>query len=1610
MLEIRSLHGQCVGTRQSATQSLEPPAKTTLKGLKMKIEGAKQQAANGIELATTEEILTLIERKSIVERDVEKLSKKAARLTAKEGNRWHRILLSGLHHPHSLRQVVFAGNKMLDQPSSVLVVAELPLMGRFGQVDFAVFVNKETDRGTIWSPLLIGEVKTRTGFDFNFYGKKTAKKSAEVYVPVSYVWKRSLADAEWSSLLNIESHERALEQLDLYEQTLLHEYQNIVKFDTNPPKSLQKAVVVVDSNGSPNDIFMTFHQILKHITSELEADSLSEQKVALVPESPTGKSMHTPHIGLLLVPADDSDTKMPEITSCKVEPSEDPFRNRVSDERLLTLYVAPATKTSSGIPAAWTARNWHLLHHIKECKEVSHADIEVFWIDLLGDYPTENLTNLRLGLDRLLSEKQISWEEHCDLKALVNSITFLDQSGLSDHVLRGDSDDIEYLLDGLESELECESEKIIIVDGISELSAMTPSHRHSVLQSFQLQLLQTLPKKDTNVIWLHDGDDDTLLSEEFQRKCVNPLRYDSPLRPHVDEIIYNLPTPPRSFGNLSPWREDVRVIVQDTPSAGEPWKTTIWVPHLVDTGRRFRGISRRDGLVTEADIDCIMLNKAQMHGRGIKLSSIQAGIASLTKDTHEVIMNRAISLVPSLLRPREGEEKEDIDSEEEREFRFSPQTISSSRPGQASLLRFQPMNPPPSNTRSKNEYVHIEKVTRGWNYGRTPPTRLESLTSDSKKVLRRPPNIQQIAPVVPDPLDARRLEVRRLESAARFLLKRSASSGIKRICEEILSYFTEVLPSHEEKKGANAHELLELLGTVRDIILSEPALESLWESLRPLREELAEQVNRKSLAGLEEVFEIDAGLFLLHGNNLLLLVHEVGQATCTSHYETLWEVVSGWIPYQIGLRPSDTEVSFKYDLHAIYANLLARARCLSDLGLPESSLSNYHAGEIIWSHGLEGTSAVVIFLGENQRLLCGVITGLGGSHLFPKWYRCQIDGGSLSEWAESALESDERTEVMVTRRDEQSILWMHDEEQDTWNPYLLEYGHPDKKKTLPWLKLSTIGLLPSTVSGRLIPPTKGSDVREHVDAYLRELAQPERLPISVRVDVSVDRAKKMYVVTFSGAGVDERRELELTDELTHLLRHPIRRSTGLEVWNGVLTWDHLEDISYSEGLTFLIPLVHRSRFLPEKYEYPSTCSEYLQLSEGGPVVLTVRVEDTAYSRFCLVLDGISSKSSLADLDGKEVSLAELGLLCECQQLIDTTKKFRHPLKLEVSSVLGIEQSRLHRYPTLREEVGQVDWSEFDWTRDIWALQYRFRKRDEGIEWSIVSKINRRVWMDKTNELSLDPTKDTKTLVTQFREAVKSLVSLEHLENAEDVFSGFREDLESRGWTDGTPTFRGAIDGLEDQYTLRIFRTGGQDGDVQVYSADFSYGQLEEIRAALVEEDTDISRYPMSNEEEILQILNAIAEDETMHSGQQEENASLENEYHEVIASYREDFRNDPSVGRFLGSTLLKLGRLYTERDELQEGLPFLQEGVELLEKCNMRNSLVRSDLAEGLILLAITQILLNKIDMRELRQMYDRAVRIIDELPDEDRFDLTRNKLRNLTIPVQRVLSSLEPP
>jgi hypothetical protein len=1642
--EIKAFHGTHVGRRESVTKKIEGgQLPSTILEVGGEIERHLDQTEDEDERYHIQEILNQIDQGTLQDKDAEKLRDQVLSLSQREGNDWHRILLSDLHHPVSLRQVVFAGDKMMEGSSSVLIVGEQPVGKRTGQIDITFFLRREIPGRTIMTPMLILEIKSKTGFNYNLYGVRTRNKKKKDYGPRLFAWKRRLTDDEWNTISNAKPLKDTTDQLDAYERILLQEYKSLVPSDPTPPERLWKGVIVLDTDQRPIDVFIAFQDLLEELTTALVNDLIDSSSLTSYIPDPDGHL----RLALLLTPSNGPSELIHQMSPPENTTEEDPFSDRISDDRILTLYVTVPSSTSSGNAAARISRNWHLLHHITECKERNARQTQVFWLDLMGVYKEiegeeqENpedprsedrederthLINRRFGLDKMLGERRIARKTHRRLTDFLKGIKFVDLSTEIDSVLFENKSEFSEIIDTIQSTILTSRniENIIVLDGWSEFRDLVSRKNKALVRSLERTLLDVLPEKDVEIIWIDSGVSHTRMNSTYQRKCIRPLPHDSHRWSHLDEIIYNVPSTPRLFSWQTPRREDVRVIIQDTPTSADSWSVTIDVPLLRDFAKKVRGVSRRDKLVLKEDL-IRPAHMHPMHRSGVTLSTIATTMWPLTEDTVTQIEQDSMTLIPSILRSRridvededpvakgkaevpeatevgeEGEPKQEDVDEHSRDIEVESITSPSKTISLTKRLVLHPTHTPPPLPRAHEQYHEAKKITRGWCYDSFPEE-----DDEITHPVSRPALIETSTSLEIDTATSRELELRRLLYASQYLMRKLQSyEELYHCCEINATTITSVLK--KEKKKRTEKLLLRTLRDVRNIIKRTSWRGQIWETILPERIDLVTLLNSENRKSLERISEQTPDVLELYGNNLFLsicailkeLVPEDQQRTMASQ---LWSVVAEWVPYQLGLRAKQSEVSTRYDLQAIHTNLQARTRILLEKIPAVQLLETHEHGQILWSEEEELLDTWIIFQGKKE-MVGGLVKGLREPLLHPKWYDCVKDSKCQKDSARRASICTTRTPIVTYRHEEKTVLWIQYEDEEGevfWMPYILEYpeGSARRGVLLPWLRLSEV---PHALLSELRSPAQvevPSYTGNNIERFLQSMIESTQDPIRVTCHVSIDVDEEMYQVEFRHRRETvETRKFRDTQKLLRTLRHPIRIGTGLEISDGrLLIWDHRSDVEYQDvaverdgkkemiSLSILKPLVHRSKFFPDEFSVTRTCSELLSTRGGDSLTLVIQSVDSNFKDLSVVVDGVPTDSSLIALEQVGMNIYDVGLLTECEQLIDVEKRTRHSVDIDAKQLYDLRFRKIHEYSRLATAISELDVSDHDWTRETWTICVSTpEKRKNEINWWIKSAGTGRVWKKKVFDYNVNYALSIDEVVSDFEERVEQIVPLEHISGFTEVVARLKDTFSDRGWGDGKPRCRVDLEVRSGEYVVVVnqLELGGSLREIDSIPVDVMK-DTSVLRDRLMSEWGALSKYDIVNSDEFFESVFKVSPIEGEEERDDDSELDEEVELLQVIEEWSND-TDHPLSQRFLGESLIRLATLRLSLNKVIEVIELVEEGLGLLRKCSLRESGVRLYLARALTTKADV-LLREKGSQDEVKILLEEAKNLVHSLtPD----------------------------
>ncbi len=1289
VLDIRTIYGRRIGRGMRTTELLDAESiSLSIGDIRSKAIDLRNITTDKEERKKLGQLLDMIDNGIVVERDAEKLREQINRIIVGEGNTWHRILLSGFNRPTSFKEIVFAGDKFLDTKSPILVASEVPIAG--GSSDIVIFVRREVAKGIVFTPIMVIELKTKTSIDFALFSTKS--RSGNDYLPEFFACKRPFTAHEWNMLENSLPRGNTMDQLVLYEQNIVQEYKNLVPSDPKAPEKLWKGVLILDSQEDHKKVFDAAQILVSQLCDELATlnhDVYHWKRVGL--KKPKNATSNSPRIAMLVHSNEGPHHLIAECIPPDQLPEYNPFEKRISDERLLTVYVPVDSPTSSGKAAAWISKNWHLLHHLQECLEHSQHIHRVVWLDLLGDFSTKHLRKKRMGIEAMYHRGELSQKKRNASIATLDSIEFFPLETEINKIVSGRVDEgLRNFIGKIQASFHDESGIIFVIDGWTEFRRMMPKKPEDVPIALEKLILSVLPNQNIEIIWIDSPRNHNRMNPYYQRSCAKALHHNSPRLEQVDEIIWNLPTSPRIFGWRSPRHSDIRVIVQEIASPIPPWRTAIHVPCLKAWGRKFRGLKDWGGALSTSELAELQTKSQTMHGRLVTLSNM---IPPTISDC-EKLEESAMTLLPSLDRGFQQESNKDHSSKLPE---YLNEISSLSNPGspvplttRLTLVQNELM---PITLHSQKDIYSLDLVSRPWAYDTMPSyqRRPENVTGTTI----RPPPTGVTAPSTIDSTIIRRKELGRLEKAAGFLRK-SVSTGddlyvdlhkIMKTCNRVLS------------GNSTSDVLLQALQKIRAEILKRDDRAKTWRLIDEQKEEVLQNLNPINKKNLRDAIAKNPQLLQLYGMNLFLAVYVAARNNFDHPFDPrtakLWNSISYWIPIQMGfeaVRRERNRVQSVYNFRALYSNLEWRARQLQSQ--PSNVLvqrMDYQVGAILSiepSYPLD----LWVFLPseEDFSLKAALLTDQESMHLRTGFHPCVIDPSELASKAEKALMNHESTPIILTRVLGESILWMQDAEDNEWQILgMLQYGFPSKGMFVPirWIRITWP---PQEVMLSIRRPENvqlPDNPDERVVDLLREISSFEVESEHVDCYITIDDEREVYRVMHragnqSYIGI----ETEYTQEVIEYIRAPFRTGKFPSSADGVrMVWSHVTDVVYPDleiksedkipiiNMSFLKPFVQRSSFYPEILSLPETCEELLDMQEGPRCTLMIQeekflAERRRFKRFRIEFRELEENSPFKQFERKFMHIYDVVLLADCKQLVDSRRGLCHPVDIGLGDI------------------------------------------------------------------------------------------------------------------------------------------------------------------------------------------------------------------------------------------------------------------------------------------------------------------------------------------------------
>jgi hypothetical protein len=1295
VLDLRAHYSRRAGRTPRLTQQLfeEKPEKVTVNELKSLAKRALKNSRTETMQQAVDTLEEQITKKSITNDDATSLVDDALRMSAIEGNRWHSFVSNNGYQPNSLKEVIFHGDKYQRELTDILLAYEVPVTTPKGPgvADIVVFARRVFGERVIWIPVFVVDLKTKTQLDWAYFSKRPRTEKQDTRVFTYDLRARPLSEDEWKSMVEcVPAPDHELQLLE-YEKGIINEFEKIVGEKEITPRSLWKGIIVLDSDSQYEHVLEPLPWLIKRALVDINKNPLDSDARTLYTLDMTNGLPQSSYMALVLLSKKGPYELLKERATLEKIDVEDPFEYRIKDDRFFSLYLTVASPGAAGESAAWSARNWHLLQYINQLTTLN-SDSHIIWLDLMGCFPNEELALSRFRLSTSLNFKRSARDFFRDLCVLVKKIEFVDFSDvLKSYLFEEKRTALKQINARLKSLFkEKEARGIVIIDGWAELRRITPSSLKSLTRILERRLLDWLPRKNVEIIWIDRPLPLPTQSCKYQRSEVSPLPHDSPLREHLDMIIWNKPTPPRFLGWKSPVLEYVRLIEQDTPTNSKPFSSLLLVPHLQGWGRRFRADSSLGRNLTDRDV------MELVHGPKYARGTVSASGSSFSlndSELQEQIILDSLKLSPCILRPRSDNDEsysELVQEFSSQEFILKKQEMGKTKSSQGILdrLSFVPDGKPLQTTRwnsdESEQYFPADAITRAIIHKK------KREPEEVSKWTRRPPLVEAPQEIVLGE-DEFRAELRRILRTAKFLRKKARSVDLDWI--EFLSRIIKICASTLKMKEGEKESITALVDA-KNILSKNKESKEIWKLLVDIRKKTLDNVllSTSSLDVQRKFLNKGCELWETFGNDLYLLILAIFWddtiGTKKSSLETLWSAFSDWQLIHLGFaiqNQSVTHVKSKYDVSAVWNNLNWRAKRLAGTPIPIGVVESNQFGYLIQ---VDTMRYWLVFQSQSEpnSMYAGLFDNPDGAFRW-KWYECIVDPFHLEFWSDETWSTS--VPIIITHIEDKDILWTprldDDEILDWWAEGVLEYSLPVKGKTTPmrWFRLSRI---PDSLKERLVQPeiTIPKELEKTAKYTLQQLNGLSDKIRLVDCHVTVDVDNEMYQIHLFDRGTKREKpictlSISNTTELIQTLRYPRLRG---EPFKNVFWWDPESDVEYSSiktekgniSLTFIKPFIYRSRKGSEFLKsliLPKTAKDLLRTELGDRITLVAHPNfermKNPFSKYLQILflqTQLSNRMYL--LQNLDLTIFEVAQFFECEQFVDTETGLRHPLKFTVN--------------------------------------------------------------------------------------------------------------------------------------------------------------------------------------------------------------------------------------------------------------------------------------------------------------------------------------------------------
>jgi len=1095
----------------------------------------------------------------MTEEDVKEILRDAVEESRRIGVAFHNFISRGFPTAARLSSIVYHGKESIYDKSGYLMVSELNVESGRGRPDLVLFGNKvihridESPSKTIFTPLMVVELKTRSSFDLDIYGAESKSREENNVVSDFVLDRRRMTDEEWESVLSGVPSEIDTAQVDAYNHAILNEYRRVMWKDTTAPENLVQAVIVVDSKENWGMMREALHSLVLDVYQRAMDGNLSEGEVF----RPTLNESSLRMALRVISSGRPSSGAVPITAYERFEPF---LRRGEDDNREFILYLTIPGRGSPAQSAASIAERWHGFKYLYEEARYKHRDI--VWFDLTGEYEDLPLTRQRF---------YVAHHNDSVKRFFKNRVQFVNLFPIVYQCLHGGRT-LENLRAEVKSCLGDSRRPIVVVSGWDSIWRSTPESLKGTLSEF-VKSIFTETSRGSTILWFGRPVPVSKKSSVYETRCVAPFYSNTHWENFVDRIVWNVPWPPPRFGFRVPADDHLRLLIEELPGEDSPELKEIVVDPLEGWGETFRSGGKRRvyakgvgtgvgpvALLTQRGRDSVIDLIAHLHSA--PPDDIVGTLADYEIDQLDVPMDPSKDLGLSAritLRPHQYLDRVGRDGR---------------------IKRLLP----------------IEEVDRKRDY------RDMELGTEEPKRSTKPPSESYL---VAQPMNDREIAFSEIQALRRTLRLLVNMKRGEHDWENLIERLTEMVLVDEP--SVSDRELMNKLRLVRQTLETDSITRDSWKKLWPFRSRVPSSLDSDQQKHLQTQIQKHPDVFAIIGNHLFLLIlaalGEGESITYTKTLEDLWEYVKPWHLIGLGLRPRYPEKHNTGEsvLHRrnVLTHLRKRATNLNAILDQRETLSNVRFGELIIPERSGSAQSVVVWLifqcrPGSQQINAAMVSPRGASpELKPrailrffvsgKTFWTESDISSLSFHSEPQI-TDERLPVMVADYKGLQALWFLDRERGEWLPV----GRIDYT-TRQYEDVTLVRTLTLRADPDIRPLTM-NDV-QWTESRLRDSIHTARSIIWVgfggcvraQCHVSLDLEENLFSIVFTDqdgeplAGCEEPSRLlvDKTVDLLEILRRSDNECEPVVIDRKRMIWNRFTDIRYSNDTMIIRPWVER---------------------------------------------------------------------------------------------------------------------------------------------------------------------------------------------------------------------------------------------------------------------------------------------------------------------------------------------------------------------------------------------------------------------------------------------------